>query len=318
MKYIYFETTRTMKKLLPLFLFCIFAQQGFSQYTVSQITYAPDSFNQGTSVAVMDDSYSGLIQMPFSFCFYGAVYNSLTFGANGIISFNSSTANNYCQWPIGAAAPSPTNPHNSIMMPWQDIYRDSAGHFYYNTYGNAPFRRFVLSIYRAPMYSCLSSQFTGEAILYETTNIIEIHIQRKDLCPNWNMGAAIEGVHNSTGTVADIVPGRNYPTQWTAFNDAWRFTPSSCPTGLGKEYDQNALNIFPNPASNEVHLSFTNAKSEKFSVEMTDVSGRVIYRDGFSAQNERIINPNVPAGIYFVRLINENAETLATRKLAIE
>lgn len=307
-----------MKKLLLLCFFCISAQQAFSQYTVSQITYAPDSFNVGTSVVAMDDSYSGLIQMPFSFCFYGAVYNSLTFGTNGIISFNSSTANSYCQWPIGAASPSVTNVRNCIMMPWQDIYRDSAGHFYYNTYGNAPNRRFVLSVYRAPMYSCLSSQFTGEVILYETTNIIEIHIQRKDLCPNWNSGAAIEGVQNANGTIADVVPGRNYPTQWTAVNDAWRFTPSSCPTGLGNEHDLNALNIFPNPASNEVHISFSATNTELFAVELSDVSGRVVYRDNFSAQNERIVHPDVTSGIYFVRLVNEKEETLAMRKLAIE
>jgi hypothetical protein len=70
---------------------------------------------------------------------------------------------------------------------------------------------------------------THQIVLYETTNIIEIYIQNKPLCIFWNSGAAIEGIQNSTGTQAYVVPGRNYPTQWTATNDAWRFTPTGAP-----------------------------------------------------------------------------------------
>jgi hypothetical protein len=60
----------------------------------------------------------------------------------------------------------------------------------------------------------------------KTTNIIEVYIQDKPICPSWNAGAAIEGIQNSTGTQAVVVPGRNFPVMWTATNDAWRFTPA--------------------------------------------------------------------------------------------
>src|SRR6185436_8049043 len=61
-------------------------------------------------------------------------------------------------------------------------------------------------------------------------NAIEIYIRNKPLCSSWNGGAAIEGIQNANGTVAYVVPGRNYPSQWTATNDAYRFTPNGLPS----------------------------------------------------------------------------------------
>ena len=72
-----------VKKFLFIFGFLI-SLQGFSQcYSVAPITYAPDSFNLGTTInATMDDNFSPMIQMPFSFCYFGNVYNRLTIGSN--------------------------------------------------------------------------------------------------------------------------------------------------------------------------------------------------------------------------------------------
>src|ERR1044071_48196 len=66
-------------------------------------------------------------------------------------------------------------------------------------------------------------------VLHETTNIIDIYIQNKPACSSWNAGAATEGAEQTTGTTADVVPGRNYPTQWTAANDGKRFMPTGAP-----------------------------------------------------------------------------------------
>jgi hypothetical protein len=313
-----------MKKSLLLFAFCIFVRVAFSQcYTVSQITYAPDSFNVGTAFAYAhDDLFSDTIPLPFPFCFYGASYSKIVFGENGVVSFNASDRNNYCVWPIGSPIPTTGFIYkNVIFFPYQDLLSNSNPRFYTNTYGVSPNRRFVISIYRCPMYGDTTKHFTGETILYETTNVIEIQIQRKDLVAGWNGGNGIEGIHNSTGTMAETVPGRNYPVQWTAYNDAWRFTPScNVCSGLGiaTTTENNPLEIFPNPASNEIHVKFLNPNSEKFSIELEDVDGRIIYQDEFSSETERILKPNASAGIYFVRIINENGETLETKKLAIE
>ena len=307
-----------MKKFLLLFCFA-FSLQAFSQcYSVTQITYAPDSFNLGTSIPVMDDQYSNPIQMPFSFCFFGNVYNQVLVGANGVIQFDTSLAGGYCQWPVATAIPSVSDPVNAIFFPWQDLFWDSTYRFYYNVYGAAPNRKFVLSIYHSPMYSCVATKFfTGEVMLYETTNVIEMHIQRKDLCISWNGGYAIEGIQNSSGTQAAVVPGRNFPTQWTASNDAWRFSPNCCPLGVHSFSQEPALTIYPNPASGSVNIRYENAQQE-FSVELTDNLGRLIAKDNLSRESQRTFSlAGIAPGIYFIRIVSESGAILETEKQEI-
>jgi hypothetical protein len=308
-----------MKKTLFLFS-CIISLQAFSQcYSVTQIVYAPDSFNAGTAVPIADDQFSPMIQMPFSFCFFGNVYNRLTIASNGYISFDTTHANSYCQWPIGAAIPSSVDPLNAIFITWQDLAYDPAAHFFYAVYGSAPNRRFVVSIYQAPMYSgsCTQLTYTGEVMLYETTNVIEMHIQHKDLCASWNGGNAIEGIQNISGTQAAVVPGRNYPSQWTTNNDAWLFSPNCCPLGIHPVEKTSLLSIYPNPSSDNLHIHYT-GNTGKFYVEMTDPAGRLIYRDNLSAEQERTLSvAGIAAGIYFIRIVSEDGSTIEIRRQEI-
>jgi len=136
---------------------------------------------------------------------------------------------------ISAAIPSstPTDLLNCIMGPWHDIDPSvtsfSNPQITWGIYGTAPCRAFVVSWNTVSMFSCNSMIATSQIVLYETTNIIDIYIKDKPLCSTWNSGAAIEGIQNSTGTLALAAPGRNYPTQWTATNDGKRFTPTGAP-----------------------------------------------------------------------------------------
>ncbi len=182
--------------------------------------------NNGTSLTLGDDQWSGVIPLGFSFDFFGTTYTNIVVGSNNILTFDASQAGGYCQWPIGAAIPSNTNPMNSIMCPWEDLLPPQGGSQLYATIGTAPNRIFVVSYCSVPMFSCITTPFTGCVLLYETTNVIETHFANKFLCANWNGGAAIHGIQNATGTVAYAVAGRNYPTQWTATNDGYRFTPT--------------------------------------------------------------------------------------------
>ena len=77
------------------------------------------------------------------------------------------------------------------------------------------------------MYStaCNSMLATHMAVLYETTNVIDIYIKDKPLCTGWNSGNAAVGIQNDAGTTAFVPPGRN-TGQWTATDEAWRFTPA--------------------------------------------------------------------------------------------
>ncbi len=240
-----------MKKLLQILTVVVImgvtAKNSFAQFTIGNdttICSIPFTLQSGgntgsggtatfldcTSFSGCDDGYSSAINIGFSFTYYGNTYTQCVFGSNGIINFDISNALSYCQWPIGNAIPTSSDPMNSIMWPWQDIYYPAAAggtaFFSYATYGTAPNRYAVFDMCNVPMFSCNSILTSQQVVLYETTNIIEMHITNKPLCSTWNSGGGIEGVQNSTGTLADWVPGRNFPTQWTAANDGYRFTPN--------------------------------------------------------------------------------------------
>jgi large repetitive protein len=197
-------------------------------YTVAQIPYAPDPFNVGTLVPLSDDQWSMPITIPFQFCFYGNTYTQLLIGSNGVVKFDLTGAGGYCTWPI-PNTPVPTavagTPINAIMGPWQDLNPGVGGSVRYTTYGVAPCRRFVVSWFNVPMFSC-GTPATQQITIYETTNIIDNYIQNKPLCANWNGGKAIQAIQNFNGTQAVVVAGRNTPTQWTTTNDARRYTPN--------------------------------------------------------------------------------------------
>ncbi|HET6992086.1 MAG TPA: T9SS type A sorting domain-containing protein, partial [Bacteroidia bacterium] len=99
--------------------------------------------------------------------------------------------------------------------------------------GTAPNRRFVVSWFQVPYYSCWSTLITAQVKLYESTNCIEILMGDRQLCAGWNGGYGIEGIQDAIGSSALAVAGRNYPTAWTATNDAYQISPTCAPCNNG-------------------------------------------------------------------------------------
>ena len=241
-----------MRSLLFACLLSLLPVFGMSQnYSISTIPFNPDPYTGNQILVNLDDVHSYVIQLPFSFCFYGNSYDHVVVSSNGYVTFDTLVANNYSPWPINSAAPNlPGFPYPSILAPWHDIDPSITGSVFVNSAGVAPYRRFIISYDSASMYSsaCNSMLFTQQIILYETTNIIETHIENKPLCTSWNGGAAIHGLLEDL-TNAHIVPGRNFPTQWSTSNEGMRFTPNGTCSGpspanviSGKVYVDNNNN----------------------------------------------------------------------------
>lgn len=211
-------------------------------YAVSSIPYSPYAFSGGNQILIaIDDIWSNVIPLPFCFEFFGTTYNNIVIGSNAIVTFDVAQANQYCQWPIGNAIPSNANPMNSIMAPWHDI-DPSIGvtaNIDWQVYGTAPCRQFVINWSYVPMFQCNSMIATSQLVLHESTNIIDVYIQDKPICSTWNAGAAILGIQDATGSTAYTVPGYNYPTQWSATNEGWRFMPSGTPNWTFGWYDMS-------------------------------------------------------------------------------
>ena len=190
-------------------------------YTVASIPFAAPT-NTGTQLFMSDDSQQGPFNIGFTFCFFGQTYTQFWVGSNGWISFSAAQPTTFTSAPIPGAGGG--IPVNCIMGPWQDWHPGVGGQIRYQVQGVAPCRRLVVSWIGMPMFSCTSTTGTFHIVIHESTNVIENHIQSKQFCA-WAQGTAVQGIQNATGTVAVTVPGRN-STQWTATNDAWRWTPA--------------------------------------------------------------------------------------------
>ena len=101
----------------------------------------------------------------------------------------------------------------------------------YSQQGVAPNRNFAMTWCGTHMYSCTAEWITTQIIIYESTNIAEVHIGHRTIClTGWNGQHAIVGVKNAAGTAAVVAPGRDFPAVWAATDEAWRFTPIAGPS----------------------------------------------------------------------------------------
>ncbi|MDX2174315.1 MAG: T9SS type A sorting domain-containing protein [Bacteroidota bacterium] len=230
-----------------------------STYSASSITYSFETF-VGTSLPTTDDIlYNSIVNFGFQFCFGGSQYWGGYVASNGAFVLSAvpcfpniqsamyAGAGVATDWPILQGAPSvgTSTPRNAILAPWQDIDPTLGGTIRYYTTGTAPNRKMVVSYENIPMYSCGPGpeDFTGQIKIYESTNVIEIHVGNKGLCTSWNAGQAIMGLMNYDGTVY-IPPvnatahnatngyyGPSAPNQWTMTNTAYRFTSPCASSG---------------------------------------------------------------------------------------
>ena len=193
-----------------------------TNYGVANIPYVIQN-NTGTSLFMTDDSQQGPFQIGFNFCFFGTTYTQFYVGSNGWISFTGGQPLTFTSQSIPS-----TNflvPKNCIMGPWQDWDPGIGGQIKYQVQGVAPCRKLVVSWINMPMFSCTSLQGTFHIVIYESTNVIENHIQNKPNCLQWASGTSVQGIHNLPGNTAVTVLGRN-STQWSVVNDSKRYTPS--------------------------------------------------------------------------------------------
>jgi len=208
-----------------------------TDYTVSSIAYNPPyqfgCLQNPISVNV-DDVWSPLITLPFSFCYYGVNYTQCVVGSNGTLSFD--TASNvpgaFSAWSFSQNIPSTSLFKNTIFGVYHDIDPSIGGEVGWELITlSSGCRALVASWSNVPMFSNNNILYTGMMVLYENTNIIEVYIKEKNVdnfnVSPWNSGNAIVGLQNADGTVGIAAPGRNaLDANWNTASEAWRFTPA--------------------------------------------------------------------------------------------
>jgi PKD repeat protein len=81
----------------------------------------------------------------------------------------------------------------------------------------------------------------------------------------------------------------------------------------------NTLSLFPNPNNGQFTLSFNFEKAKDVTVEVLDVTGRIVYSDkqnGITTYNKQIGIENADQGMYLVRIIT--TEGVVTQKIIIQ
>ncbi|MFT5600322.1 MAG: hypothetical protein ACI9N1_000556 [Flavobacteriales bacterium] len=188
-------------------------------YTVNTAgTFAPVlSVTPGTAVTLSDDAVSGILSVGFDFTFFGNTYSDFYISSNGFISFDAGVINGCCS---GSPIPAADFVNNSISWAWNDLNPASGGTISYQTIGVAPNRRLLVAFSNQQHYGNGAPANTSQIILYETSNIIEIHSSSIS-----DDGSTMtQGIENAAGTQAYFVAGRN-AANWTATNDFVSFTP---------------------------------------------------------------------------------------------
>ena len=212
-------------------------------YSVNPLTGTPgscftpytDPGAPGNPISLtIDDRYSAVIPLGFNFPFFGTVYNSVVVSTNGYISFDISRAGLTSHWQIPNDLPNNFYDRALIMGPYHDLDPSEptspTQQIKYDILGTAPHRRFVFSFYKVPLFLCASLiENTHQIVLYESTGIIEVFIQSKEICSGWNTGKGMIGLQNFAKTQGIMAPGRRAsdpPWGSINMNESWRFLPT--------------------------------------------------------------------------------------------
>ena len=95
-------------------------------------------------------------------------------------------------------------------------------------------------------------------------------------------------------------------------------TPAITITDINEHSNEQQFTLYPNPATDVVYISFSDAVTQKALVTITDVMGRVVYTEATKGLSDSpiVINTSqfIP-GIYFVRV--EGDEFSVTKKLVV-
>ncbi len=186
-------------------------------------------YNSGAELnLVRNNQYSGIIDLPFGFCFYGSTYNKIIISNNGFISFDTTLANQASNpytdpgWTL--ASLSPYLPNNAIFGVKQALDYSKGGKIYYNVTGTAPCRSFVISFYKVSLLNCTETS-TSQIVLHEFTNEIDINIAEKPACSTAIFKMSVAGIINADRSKS-LAPTDRDTGEWTAMEESWKFRPN--------------------------------------------------------------------------------------------
>ena len=222
-------------------------------YTVSNIPFAPIvGVGTGTTITLTDDAMSAALPIGFTFSFFGNTYTNFYKCSNGYISFTSGQSTTT----YGKTIPLTASPNNFIAAAWSDLNPSLAGSkLRYITVGTAPNRKLIINDSNFH-FGGTSYPMIVQTILYETSNIIEVHTSTvtntSAITTSGVTKTITQGIENSTGSKGYFVPGRN-GVIFSASSDAYRFTPGYSYLWTAGNLSGATQTFYPTSASGTVY-----------------------------------------------------------------
>ncbi len=242
---------------------------GSGLYNVTPITYGVLS-PTGTPTTIIssgDDAIpTTVVTLPFTFNFFGSGKTQMKVSSNGWVTFNTTTATSA---PTVASIPDASTPGDVIYGLWDDLNVVSPTSLVrYFTNGTAPNRVFVVDYSNVKFYNNTASNgnTSFQIHLYETTNIVEIHVTEATdpVASNKTIG-----IENNTSTIAYTPTGRNLAnfSVATSSPEAWRFAPDAI------TYSWTGPNSFTSTLQNPSITNVTTAAAGTYTATYTNVFG---------------------------------------------
>ena len=243
----------------------------FSRVTLAGATPSGLSLNT-------DSDYSrNPISIGFPFNFYCNNYENIYASTDGFISFNALTSSHLSNTAIPAAG----NPNNIIAFAWDDLVHTSSS---YQTLGTAPNRYFGYE-YTGYRWNTSSNIVNVQVILYETTNIIEMHVT--SINPNnVTSNTMTQGIENATGTAGTAVTGRNN-TSFSTANSAVRFYPRTVIDYAPVTFAWNVTDILS--SNNTAIATPTGMVIGDGTIYVDVTNGNCLYRDSVVILSEPVL-----------------------------
>lgn len=194
----------------------------------------------------IDDSFSDLFPIDFDFTFYGNTYTEFVVGANGRVAFDASLAGGFDNWSFEPNELLPFEDGSSFFFnmvygAYHDIDPGDGGNINFFVAGDAPERALVVNFDAVPHFDCEATTFTTQQIiLYESTNIIQVNLIDKPICPSWNDGLAVLGIQGNDLNEFAVPTDRNTGA-WQATDESWYFIPDG-PANANSSFEVINLN----------------------------------------------------------------------------
>lgn len=189
-------------------------------YAVDSIGYLPPlGLGTGDLREVEANYFTGNVSLPFGFSFFDSDFFALKISSRGFVTFNTGLTGQY-NYPFQQLGGGQLPP-NSIMAPYGAIGTSGGGEIRTETIGEAPCRRFVISWEYVPQDVCQDNEFLSQVVLYETSNVVEVHMGQFETC---GPGACV-GIQGSNGEGA-YGPADYNTGAFAIENLAFRYAPT--------------------------------------------------------------------------------------------